>query len=115
MIFSADDPTGGHHLSLVLAGHLSLTYEEAELIKREDKKGKYLHLFLPTLERMSDIIKKHIAGHPIEALYLTGGTTAIKSIEKIFEKELNIPVVTASQPLLLTPFAITSLALKESL
>ncbi len=115
IIFSADDPTGGHHLSLVLAGHLSLSYEEAELIKRKDKTGQYLNLFLPTLERMCDIVKKHIAGYNVEALYLTGGTTAIQSIKNIFEQELKLPIIIASQPLLLTPFAIANLALQESL
>ncbi len=114
VVFSADDPTGGHHLSLVLAGHLSLAYEKAELKKRKDKKGQYVSLFRPTLERMADIIKKHVDGYNIEALYLTGGTTAIKSIDKIFEQELNIPVITASQPLLLTPFAIANLARYEN-
>ncbi len=113
VIFSADDPTGGHHLSLVLAGHLSLPYEEAELMKRKDKKGQYLNVFRPTLERMADIIRKHVADYDIKTLYLTGGTTAIKSIDKIFEQELNIPTITASQPLLLTPFAIANLTREE--
>lgn len=113
VIFSADDPTGGHHLSLVLAGHLSLPYEEAELMKRKDKKGQYLNVFRPTLERMADIIRKHVADYDIKTLYLTGGTTAINSIDKIFEQELNIPTITASQPLLLTPFAIANLTREE--
>ncbi len=111
VIFSADDATGGHHLSLTIAGNLKKPYEEAELLKRKDKKGKYLPIVRPVLERMADIIHKYIKDYTPEAVYLTGGTTAIAQIDKIFKEELDLPIIIASQPLLLTPYAIACLPL----
>lgn len=40
--FTADEPTGGTHMSLVLAGNYGITFDEAEKIKKILKeKGKF--------------------------------------------------------------------------
>ena len=39
VVFVADEPTGGTHMSLVLAGYYGTTFEEAEKIKK-DKRGR---------------------------------------------------------------------------
>lgn len=111
VVFSADEPSGGHHLTLVLSGALRLPYEEAELKKRGPGNEVYLPTLTPVLERMADIVRKHIRGHKVKAVYLTGGTCCLPGITAVFERELGLTVVLPSQPLLLTPLAIASLGL----
>ncbi len=111
VVFSADEPTGGHHLTLVLSGALRLPYAEAELKKRGPGNEAYAATLAPVFERIADIVRKHIRGHKVRSVHLTGGTCCFPGIDKIFERELGLPVVLPSQPLLLTPLAIASLRL----
>lgn len=111
VVFSDDEPSGGRHITLSISGHFSIPYQEAEDRKRNHEKYGILSLARPTLERISDIVAKHIKGHKIERIILSGGTCCLTGIETVFERELGLPVVLPSQPLLLTPLAIASLRL----
>ena len=42
VVYVTDEPTGGTHFSLVVAGAYSMTFEEAELYKRDPKNHKEL-------------------------------------------------------------------------
>jgi ethanolamine utilization protein EutJ len=110
VVFSADQPTGGRHISLVIAGHYGIPFEEAELRKRQSRSDDTLKLARPTLQRMSDIVAGHIKGHPVARIILTGGTCCLPGVDGVFAEELNLPVQLPCQPLLLTPLAIAALA-----
>uniref|UniRef100_UPI001FB036C2 ethanolamine utilization protein EutJ n=1 Tax=Fundidesulfovibrio soli TaxID=2922716 RepID=UPI001FB036C2 len=109
VVASADEPTGGRHLSLVLAGHYGVDFEEAERIKREPEAHDVLNLVRPTLQRIGDIVAGHIRGHLVQRIILSGGTCCLPGAAKVLEAELGLPVTLPSQPLLLTPLAIASL------
>ncbi|WP_243310057.1 ethanolamine utilization protein EutJ [Fundidesulfovibrio agrisoli] len=109
VVFSADEPTGGRHLSLVLAGHYGVDFEEAERIKREPEAHDVLNLVRPTLQRIGDIVAGHIRGHQVGRIILSGGTCCLPGAAGVLEAELGLPVTLPSQPLLLTPLAIASL------
>ncbi len=113
VVFSADQPTGGRHISLVIAGHFNIPFQEAELRKRQSPSGEILRLARPTLQRMSDIVAGHIEGHPVARIILTGGTCCLPGVDGVFAEELKLPVQLPCQPLLLTPLAIASLARKD--
>ena len=110
VVFSGDEPTGGRHISLVIAGHFGISFEEAEKRKRSPEPYGMLELAKPTLQRICDIVSAHIAGFPVESLLLTGGTCCLPGIDAVVADELNLTVKLPSQPLLLTPMAIASLA-----
>jgi ethanolamine utilization protein EutJ len=109
VVFSGDEPTGGTHISLVIAGHYGVSFDEAEKRKRAPEKYGILNLARPTLEKVSDIVTAHIAGHEVKELIITGGTCCLPGVEGIFQRELGLPAKLPSQPLLLTPLAIASL------
>lgn len=109
VVFSADEPTGGRHISLVLAGHYGMSFDEAETFKRTSGHTDILALVRPTLQRMADIISDHIRGRNVERIILSGGTCCLDGVAKVLEKELGMPVTLPSQPLLLTPLAIAAL------
>jgi ethanolamine utilization protein EutJ len=113
IVFSDDDPSGGRHISLSIAGHFGISFEEAEKRKRVPDRYGILDLARPTLQRISDIVARHIDGHGVDQIILTGGTCCLPGIDDIFVQELGLPVRRPNQPLLLTPLAIASLGLSQ--
>lgn len=109
VVYSADEPTGGRHISLVLAGHYGMSFDEAETFKRASGSRDILALVRPTLQRMADIVSDHISGRNVERIILSGGTCCLEGVAQVLEKELGMPVTLPSQPLLLTPLAIAAL------
>jgi len=111
VVFSGDQPTGGRHISLVIAGHFGISFREAEERKRRYDQYNILKLAQPTLQRMCDIVAGHIKGHRVERIILTGGTCCLPGVDSVFAEELRLPIQLPCQPLLLTPLAIASLPL----
>jgi ethanolamine utilization protein EutJ len=109
VIKSADDPTGGRHITLTLAGHFGLPYEEAELLKRNRPGAEVLGLVAPVIAKMADLVKQHIAGYSPPAIYLTGGCCALPGFVDVFAAEFSgVDVILPAHPLHLTPLAIAA-------
>jgi ethanolamine utilization protein EutJ len=111
VVFSDDEPSGGRHISLSIAGHFGIAFEEAEKRKREPDRYGILDLAHPTLQRISDIVARHIEGQVVEQIVLSGGTCCLPGVDEVFMQELGLPVKLPNHPLLLTPLAIASLSL----
>ena len=75
--FSGDQPTGGRHISLVIAGHYNIPFAEAEARKHRDDPAEILKLARPTLQRMSDIVAGHIKGRAVDRPTAAGGTCCL--------------------------------------
>lgn len=83
-----DEPTGGTHLSLVLAGNYHISFDEAEVIKQDySKHREILPILKPVVEKMASIIKKYVNLSETDTIYLCGGTCCLTGMEKIIEKE----------------------------
>ena len=107
VVYVADEPTGGTHLSLVLAGNYGISFEEAEAIKKDpSRQEEILPVVKPVLEKMASIIRRHIEGRDVSAIYLVGGTCCLKDMEKVIAKEKGKPVCKPSNPFLVTPLGI---------
>ncbi|TQV81123.1 ethanolamine utilization protein EutJ [Exilibacterium tricleocarpae] len=111
VVASADDPTGGHHITLALAGHYGLPYDKAEWLKRMDDSGDVLAVVRPVIAKMADLVRRHIAAHAPPVIYLTGGCCALHGFAEVFAAELaDTEVVVPERPLHLTPLAIAACA-----
>ena len=89
-----DEPTGGTHLSLVLAGNYHISFDEAEVIKQDySKHREILPILKPVVEKMASIIKKYVNLSETDTIYLCGGTCCLTGMEKIIEKETGIKTV----------------------
>ena len=109
-----DEPTGGTHFTLVVAGALHLDFEEAEHYKRDPKHHKeLLPVLKPTIEKVADIIKRCVAGHDVEEIYLVGGTCCLAGIENVVEKYVGIPTYKPKNPMFVTPLGIAKSCTKE--
>lgn len=107
VVYVADEPTGGTHVSLVLAGNYGISFEEAEALKKDASRQKeILPVVKPVLEKMASIIKRHVAGRNVRDVYLVGGTCCLRDMEKVIAKETGLHVCKPVNPFLVTPLGI---------
>ena len=107
VVYTVDEPTGGTHFSLVIAGAKNLTFEQAEEIKKDPKQQQSLFpLIRPVMEKVASIIQRHVEGHTIPTIYLVGGTSAYSGITKVIEEYTGINTVVPTSPLFVTPIGI---------
>lgn len=107
VIYTADEPTGGTHLSLVIAGACHITFEEAENMKKDQSKyGEVFPMVTPVIQKVAEIISRHIRNYDVNEIYLVGGTCCLKDFEKVVEKETGIKTYKPSNPFLVTPLGI---------
>lgn len=107
VIYTADEPTGGTHFSLVIAGAKDISFEEAETLKKDPAAQKQLLPVLrPVMEKVGSIINRHIAGHAVETLYLVGGTCAYPGMDRVIEEYTGVSTRVPVSPLFVTPLGI---------
>lgn len=107
VVYTADEPTGGTHFSLVIAGALDLSFEEAEELKKDPRQqARLFPIIRPVMEKVATIVRRHVAGHNVEAIYLVGGTTAYPGIDKVVEEIVGVKTYVPARPLFVTPLGI---------
>lgn len=107
VIYTADEPTGGTHFTLVLAGGLRLTFEQAEELKKDPREQARLFPVLrPVMEKVGSIVRRHVAGHLVDTLYLVGGTCAFPGMAQVIEEYTGIKTLLPGNPLFITPLGI---------
>lgn len=107
VVYVADEPTGGTHFSLVLAGAYKKSFEEAERFKRDPSNYReILPVLKPVIEKVSTIISRHIEGHQVDNILLAGGTCCLSGIEKIIEQKTGVPTYKPEDPMFVTPLGI---------
>ncbi|UCF02293.1 MAG: ethanolamine utilization protein EutJ [Deltaproteobacteria bacterium] len=107
VVYTADEPTGGVHVDLVLAGHYRIEDHEAEAMKRDpSRQNELFPLVQPVFQKMATIVRQHLQDHSVETLYLVGGTSSFPSIERVMAEETGLVVAKPRHPLLVTPLGI---------
>src|SRR5829696_5577965 len=107
VVYTADEPTGGTHFSLVIAGSTGTTFEVAEEMKKDPKEQQRLFpVIRPVMEKVGSIINRHIEGHRVDRLYLVGGTCAYPGMDKVIEEVTGVETVLPGNPLFVTPLGI---------
>ena len=107
VVFTADEATGGTHLSLVIAGASNLTFEEAEKLKQDPaEQSRLFPIVRPVMEKMGTIVARHIRGTNANSIVLVGGTTLFPGIARVIEDTVGLPTQIAPSPLFVTPVGI---------
>ena len=107
VVYTADEPTGGTHFSLVIAGSTGSTFEEAETLKKEPKEQTRLFpVIRPVMEKVGTIVRRHIAGHKVDKIYLVGGTCSYPGMDQVIQEVTGIETVLPGNPLFITPLGI---------
>jgi ethanolamine utilization protein EutJ len=111
-VYVADEPTGGTHFTLVTAGALKISFEEAEEMKKDTaRQDELLPLVKPVIQKVASIIRKHVAGYGVEKVYLVGGTSCYKHIAEVIANETGLNIAKPDNPFLVTPLGIAKYAM----
>ena len=114
VVFVADEPTGGTHMTLVLAGSYGVDFETAEDIKTDKKKEREVFVQItPVLQKMASIVKKYIKDYDVKDVFLVGGACSFDGSEEIFKKELGLNIYKPYMPVYITPLGIALAGMKE--
>jgi ethanolamine utilization protein EutJ len=107
VVYTADEPTGGTHFSLVIAGARNLTFEQAEDLKKDPHRQPELFpLIRPVMEKVGTIVRRHIAAHPVDTLYLVGGTVSFPGMAEVVQEVAGVRTLIPGKPLFVTPLGI---------
>jgi ethanolamine utilization protein EutJ len=107
VVYTADEPTGGTHFSLVIAGARNLTFEQAEELKKDARQQAALYpLIRPVMEKVATIVRRHIAQHPVDTIYLVGGTVSFPGLAEVVSEITGVPTRTPANPMFVTPLGI---------
>ena len=109
-----DEATGGTHFSLVISGAKKISFDEAELYKRDDKNHKeILPIVGPVIDKISSIIERSIKGHEVDEVILVGGTACLTGMEDRIQKKLQINTHKPEDPMFVTPMGIALACMNE--
>lgn len=107
VVYTADEPTGGTHFSLVIAGATGTTFEQAEELKKNpNEQTRLFPIVRPVMEKVGSIINRHVAGQKVDRLYMVGGTCAYPGMDKVIQEYTGIETVLPGNPLFVTPLGI---------
>lgn len=107
VVYTADEPTGGTHFSLVIAGSTGSTFEEAEALKKDPtEQARLFPVIRPVMEKVGTIVRRHITGHKVDRIYLVGGTCAYPGMTEVIQEVTRVETVLPGNPLFITPLGI---------
>ena len=109
VVYTADEPTGGTHFSLVIAGAQDISFEAAEVMKVNPTEQSRLFLVIrPVMEKVASIVVRHIAQSQVqvESLTFVGGTSAYPGMAAVIEDYTGLPTHIPERPVFVTPLGI---------
>lgn len=107
VVHTADEATGGTHLSLVIAGSSNISFEEAEVLKKDPaEQSRLFPIVRPVMEKMGTIVERNIRGVNAKAIILVGGTSIFPGIDTVIQEVTGLPTQIAPSPLFVTPVGI---------
>lgn len=107
VIYTADEATGGTHFTLVIAGALNISFEEAEKLKTDAREQDRLYpIVRPVMEKVATIVARHVLHQDVETIYMVGGTSSFKGIAAVVEEITGIQTEIPARPLFVTPLGI---------
>jgi ethanolamine utilization protein EutJ len=107
VVHVGDEATGGTHVTLVIAGALGLSFEDAEALKLSRRgHAELLPVIRPVFDKIATIVSRHIAPFTVETIHLVGGTAAFPGIVEVVADGTGREVRVPPHPLLVTPLGV---------
>ena len=107
VVHTADEATGGTHLTLVIAGALGVSIEEAERLKTDPAQQRsLLPVVRPVMEKVAAIVAAHTRRWPESTLYLVGGSVAFPGFAEVVSQAIGRPALVPVDPVYVTPLGI---------
>ena len=107
VVHTADQPTGGTHLTLVIAGALGISFAEAEELKKDPtQQGRLFPLVRPVMEKVATILTTSTRDWPVPRVYLVGGTASFPGFAEVVSEASGYDTLVPVAPLFVTPLGI---------
>jgi len=109
VVYTADEPTGGTHFSLVIAGANDITFEAAEAMKTNPaEQTRLFPVVRPVMEKVASITARHLRDSSvvIDQITLVGGTCSYPGMATVIEEYTGIPTSVSDRPVFVTPLGI---------
>ena len=107
VVYTADEATGGTHLSLVIAGARDISFEDAERQKLDPAEQPGLFPTIrPVLEKVSSIAARHLNGYHVPEVVLVGGTSGFFHMAEVVEEYTGLPAWVPDHPQWVTPIGM---------
>ncbi len=107
VVHTADEPTGGTHFTLVIAGALGIPFDEAEELKKDPtEQARLFPLVRPVMEKVASIVGTSTRGWPVPKVYLVGGSVAFPGFAQTVSQASGLEAVVPVAPLFVTPLGI---------
>lgn len=108
VVAAFDEPTGGTHMTLVLAGARKISFEVAEAEKLDPELERDVFaLIRPVAEKMGRIVSGFLADYPyIDTIHVVGGACSFREFAAVLVSHTGRRVIKAAEPLLVTPLGI---------
>jgi ethanolamine utilization protein EutJ len=107
VVHTADQATGGTHLTLVIAGALGISFDEAEKLKKDPaQQSRLFPLVRPVMEKVATIMVTSTRGWPVPKVYLVGGTASFPGFADVVSQASGLDAVVPVAPLFVTPLGI---------
>ncbi len=109
VVYTADEPTGGTHFSLVVAGANDITFEAAEAMKTDPaEQARLFPVVRPVMEKVASIAARHLRDSSviIDQITLVGGTCSYPGMACVIEEYTGIPTSVPDRPVFVTPLGI---------
>jgi ethanolamine utilization protein EutJ len=107
VVHTADEPTGGTHFTLVVAGALKIPFERAEELKKDPaEQPRLFPLVRPVMEKVASIVVASTRGYPVPSVHLVGGSAAFPGFAQVVSAASGLDAVVPVAPLFVTPLGI---------
>ena len=107
-VYSCDEATGGVHMSLVLAGSMKISFDEAEEIKADSKRNREIFpVVRPVIDKISSIIGSCLSDYDeVVEICMVGGTCELDGLTEVVGKNLGLRTFRPEFPQVITPYGI---------
>jgi ethanolamine utilization protein EutJ len=107
VVHTADEATGGTHLSLVIAGALGIPFEEAEALKQDPaEQPRLFRVVRPVMEKVATIVARNTQGWPVPQVCLVGGSVTFPRFAAVVSEVAGLDATVPVSPLFVTPLGI---------
>jgi ethanolamine utilization protein EutJ len=107
VVHTADEATGGTHLTLVIAGALGISFEDAEMLKLDPgEQQRLLPLVRPVMEKVATIVVRNTRDWPVRTVSLVGGSVEFPGFAEAVSETSGLDAVVPVSPLFVTPLGI---------
>lgn len=117
VVYVSDEPTGGHHMNLVVSGYYHIPIKEAEALKRDHRReNEVFPIIRPVVEKMATITAnalREVAGTEKLPLFIVGGASNFTDFAETFTKYIHSAIYKPMYPEYVTPLGIALSSIPE--